>query len=308
MRDLRIGILVIVGACIFCGCNSDGYNWCIKNDGRNINGNKAVAGTDIGICSIEVVEPCVIAVIDSGIANEDYCADSYDVVDKTKVVDGSVHGAEIANILISLVDNDGAMLPYVLIDIKLEPSNMSPENIIKAIEYAEKCGARVVNCSWSVNWVSDELEEKIRYSQMLFVFAAGNDHDDKCEYPATLASQIDNVISVGGINCQGGLAYMSNYGGGVNIAAPAMDIKVKNDDGAVVYVNGTSFATPFVSGVAAYGFAAYPNYTAEQMKVAIMESAERNILLKGYIDCGGWVNLKNTLKYIKTQIQQDDSP
>ena len=49
------------------------------------------------------------------------------------------------------------------------------DTIIEAIEYAEKMGARVVNCSWSVKEYSEELYNTIKDSNMLFVVAAGND-------------------------------------------------------------------------------------------------------------------------------------
>ena len=58
-----------------------------------------------------------------------------------------------------------------------------------------------------------------------FVCAAGNDGADVEKLPTYPAAyDLDNIISVGAVNSQGKLASFSNYGNGVDVAAPGEDI------------------------------------------------------------------------------------
>jgi Subtilase family len=86
----------------------------------------------------------------------------------------------------------------------------------------------------------------------LIVAAAGNGGDDRIgdpvlDYPARLA----NVVSVAAIDETGRKASWSNYGNGLDIAAPGDKIRTLDGNHNTHYTFGTSFAAPFVAGVAA---------------------------------------------------------
>ena len=118
--------------------------------------------------------------------------------------------------------------------------------------------ATVINLSLAQwNSCSKTMQSAIDYATSkgaVTVVAAGNNNRDVSEYqPANCR----NVIAVGGTN--GGASYsVSNFGTGIDIAAPAADIWSTYNSGKATpaaddygYMSGTSMATPMVSGAIA---------------------------------------------------------
>lgn len=144
----------------------------------------------------------------------------------------------------------------------------SVSNAVKAVKYATAAGADICNMSWGTTTYSETLEHIMRESDMLFIAAAGNNgrnNNSTPMYPACYA--LDNLISVSYIDSYGNLAFDSNYGvSTVDIAAPGADI-YSTTVGGYVYANGTSMATPHVSGIAALLYACeeapYPSNVKE---------------------------------------------
>ncbi len=141
---------------------------------------------------------------------------------------------------------------------------------IAAIAYAKSFGVRIANASWGgVGRPGDapELHDAIATSGMLFVAAAGNDSSNNDVGPAVeLPASFDlpNIVSVAAIDNTGNLAPFSNYGRtSVDIAAPGVGILSAlpaNSSFPVGWgwLDGTSMATPHVSGSAALVASVYP--------------------------------------------------
>jgi serine protease len=102
------------------------------------------------------------------------------------------------------------------------------------------------------------------------VAAAGNDASSTFAYPASY----DGVISVSAVNINRNRAYYSNFGSAIDVAAPGGDdttgrliLSTSADDTvspireAYVLLQGTSMATPHVSGVLALMKSVYPALT-----------------------------------------------
>lgn len=220
------------------------------------------------------------------------------------------HGTHIAGIIGA--SHNGTEILGIVPKVKIIPLNiMSNEanidTIIEAIEYAEKMGARVVNCSWSVKEYSEELYNTIKDSNMLFVVAAGNDSKSIDEYPLYPASfNLKNVITVASIDNTGELSNFSNYGNKVSVAAPGEYIYSTLPNNQYGYSYGTSIATAFVTGLAGLIFSVEPTLKAEE----VVSLIERGVLplesLKGKIKTSGIINVSNTLNILECSLNQEN--
>ncbi len=162
---------------------------------------------------------------------------------------------------------DGRMNPGCrLIPIKITPGRSgyaSSFDIANAILYATSRGARAINISFTGGGPSRFEREAMRHAithGCVVVAASGNrGFSDGLapQYPAAYAA--DGLgIQVGASDCFDRRAVFSSYGPGLDLIAPGVDIwstymQYPSTAGAsypgYVAVSGTSFATPFVTGV-----------------------------------------------------------
>lgn len=185
-------------------------------------------------------------------------------------------------------------------------------NAIKAVDYftgLKNKGLNVVatNNSWGGGGFSQALKDAIDRAGaagILFIAAAGNsgtNNDATASYPSGYTSS--NIIAVASITSTGGLSSFSQYGATtVDIGAPGSAIwstvpvavgKGKNatiGSGYASY-NGTSMATPHVSGAAALYASLNPGASATQIKNAILSSAIATPSLSGKVVTGGRLNM-----------------
>ena len=215
---------------------------------------------------------------------------------------GAYHGTHVAGIV-----RTASQLAQQGIDVKIMPikyldssgSGLS-SNAVRAIDYAIKNGAVVLNNSWgsmnSSRAVSDAIE-RTRQAHMLFVAAAGNgdaagigiDTDLQPFYPA--AYPHDNIISVAAGDQDGNLTRFSNYGkSSVDITAPGLNIKSTRNGNTYGVLSGTSMASPYVAGVAAMLWGMRPDLSYHEVKQVLLNSVTMNPNLAGKILTGGDIN------------------
>jgi subtilisin family serine protease len=124
-------------------------------------------------------------------------------------------------------------------------------DVMRAIYYAQKNGATVINMSFSFPTYSPELKNAVNFVTgrgVVCVASAGNDGSSSLVYPAALS----DVMGVGSTTNFDALSNFSNYGSGdVFVGAPGEGIVTTYPYGTYAAAWGTSFSAPFVSGTAA---------------------------------------------------------
>lgn len=184
----------------------------------------------------------------------------------------------------------------------------STANAIKAIDYftdlKTRHGLNIVatNNSWGGGGFSQALQDAIgraNTANILFVAAAGNDaydNDATANYPSNYPNA--NVIAVASITSTGALSSFSQWGKTtVDLGAPGSGIwstvpksaKGKLSSGYASY-NGTSMATPHVTGAAALYASTRPGATAADIKAAILGNTVPTTSLQNKTVTGGRLN------------------
>ncbi len=205
------------------------------------------------------------------------------------------HGTHVSG-LIAAQRNNGVGIDGVADNVRIMMLRVVPDgdeydkDVALAIRYAVDHGAKVINMSFGKSFSPEKnwVDSAIRYAEqkdVLVLHSSGNDGDnidEKDVYPNpwlqewnTLAS---NYITVGASSdpkITGSItAEFSNYGKQkVDLFAPGVKI-YSTMPGGNKYGNqqGTSMATPIVSGIAAMIRSYYPQLSAVQVKHIIEKS------------------------------------
>ena len=224
---------------------------------------------------------------------------------------GDDHGTHVAG-TIGGVGGNGTGVAGVCWSIKLLNAKFlgntggTTANAIKAVDYftglknSQNLPIVATSNSWGGGGFSQALFDAIERANVagiLFIAAAGNSTLN-CEtsscYPAEYTNA--NVIAVASTTNTGAISSFSNYGATtIDIGAPGSGIlsTVPTSSGTSGYLsyNGTSMATPHVSGAAALYAAYNPGKSAAEIKAAILNSATPTSSLSGRTVTGGRLNI-----------------
>ena len=154
-------------------------------------------------------------------------------------------------------------------------------NYLVKLKHDYGINIRVTNNSYGGFPESPTLYNAIaatRDEGMVYVAGAGNDSknsDVSPFYPASF--NLDNIISVAAIDSSGALTSFSNYGvESVDIAAPGIGVYTTIPNNQYGAYQGTSIATPHVTGAIALLYAYHPEYVYSQAVWAIIHSGTVN--------------------------------
>lgn len=265
----------------------------------------------------------IVAVIDTGIAYEDYCQNTpngvkcyymapdlagttfvqgYDFANSdSHANDDNSHGTHVAGTIAQTTNNAlgvaGVAFKSKIMPIKaLDASGSGSYSwIADSIVYAADHGANVISMSLGGPSPSITLQNALAYAYskgITIVAAAGNDGmGGPASYPAAYD---DYVIAVAATRYDETRSYYSTTGNYVDVAAPGGDVTVNQNgdaygDGILQqtfnpntkntnsfgywFFQGTSMATPHVSGVAALLIANGKNNPAD-VREALEKTAE----------------------------------
>ena len=199
--------------------------------------------------------------------------------DPSDVVEG--HGTHVSGTIAASANNGQGIVGVAFnahvmavraLDINGEGTS---ESLSKSIIYATNNGADVINASWGGSGGTDSaIASAVSYALahgVVFVAAAGNDGNGvPVEFPANLPG----VIAVAATDRNDAIANFSNTGNALSLAAPGVDILSCFPGADYQSLDGTSMATPHVSGVVALLLSYWPQYTVAQVKSALTQNTD----------------------------------
>lgn len=220
------------------------------------------------------------------------------VDDRESPADSLGHGTMVCGVMAALTGNgrgvagmmggtggDSAGARIVSVKATLGHSTaVSGSFLARAIVLAAASGARAINCSIAGPVPSELVRGALVFARDLgatVVCAAGNSADERLQYPAAY-SRFGATVSVGAINSSGTLADFSTRGEQVDVVAPGQDIystwlTYENASGSPLrdftYASGTSFAAPFVTGMAGLAATLQPDLRDNDFQELVRRTA-----------------------------------
>ena len=198
---------------------------------------------------------------------------------KNDGADGQGHGTALTSVMAGT--NSGVqgiaprseILSYRVID---KTGKTDSYTVASGIVKAVQDGARVINLSLGSEHGSDVLEQAVEYALengVSIVAAVGNDGEGLVNFPAAY----DGVIGVSSVGENGQVSSFSNYGEGVDIAAPGVGILAAWELQEMVSFSGTSVSSAIVSA----------SIAAELSKDSTLTSHDAEDLLVRYANESG---------------------
>lgn len=186
-------------------------------------------------------------------------------------------------------------------DAKLLPIRIFDENgstddaaLLRGVTVAVNSGAKIIEFGGgplsNMNKPLCQAFQKVDELGLLLVLPAGNDGTALKEYPENCP--IRNLIVSTAADARGSLADFATYGfSAIHVAAPGVQITAMGRDGAATEENsGGSFASGLTAGVAALVWSAHPEFTATQVRTALIRGSTPTEGLRGKVRSNGLLN------------------
>ena len=252
------------------------FDWQLETMGGSYFKKRNIDGTGIRVCVLDVGFPDVDTdPITRHLFNNGNYIEGYDFIrDKPLRFKGFKHGKQVLSFIAGKIDTHRVGLATNIelllarTEWMLTEKPYEEEVWVKALEWAHKKGARLVNSSLGYSGKShshEELDGKTTLTSragnlaakkgMLVINSAGNEGIDEWKRIA-FPADADSVLAVGGISEYDGIKLdFSSFG-------PSKDLRIKPNVCALgrVYIlnknefeiiDGTSFSAPLITGFAA---------------------------------------------------------
>ena len=193
-------------------------------------------------------------------------------------VDEYGHGTQLCGV-IAASQNNGLGVSGIAPESKILPLKISEGGtpidsaVAEAIIYASDYGAKIINLSLKFGDEPQVITDAVAYAigkGVLLVGAAGQYEGEVVNFPAKL----EDVIAVSATNDTDTLWFRSNFGSEIELSAPGDNIYTTKMGGGYDDGRGTSLATAIVSAVVALITANHPEFTREQIKEHLINSAD----------------------------------
>jgi thermitase len=235
--------------------------------------------------TVSVGDDVLVAVIDGGVNfAHPYFAGKpgslisvWDYVDNDSLANdepggsSSGHGTFVAGV-IRLVAPAADIRVYRVLDTAGQGDGFS---IAGAVLRAMDDGCRVINLSMGMLGTHDGLDDALalaRQNNIVVIAAAGNDSTDITSLIPFPASR-DYCFAVAALDSFDRKADFSNYGIKIDLCAPGTRVYAPYLDTLYAWWDGTSFSTPFVSGLAALVLSIRPTATWEDLQASMCSTA-----------------------------------
>jgi hypothetical protein len=191
-------------------------------------------------------------------------------------VDGDDHGTHCAGIAAATINNNigiAGIAQARLLAVKVfNGRNGYTSNEASGIRWAADNDADVVSISLR-GGSTTALRNACQYAWdhgCIIIAASGNDYEHLVYYPAAY----DTVVAVGAIDQSDQHCSFSNYGPELELSAPGRQILSTILNNQYASWDGTSMATPHVSGVAALTLSTSPSLSNQQVRDILDETAD----------------------------------
>ncbi|MFH0836232.1 MAG: S8 family serine peptidase [Candidatus Micrarchaeota archaeon] len=244
-------------------------------------------------------------------------------------VDDFGHGTHCAG-TIAAVMNNGRGVAGVAPNVKIMPlrglsaAGGDSVKLAQAIRYAVDNGADVLSNSWGGFGYDPILADAVAYAiehGTVFIASAGN-ANSQVEY--FVPASFDGVIAVAASDWNDQRAAFSNYGDKIAVTAPGVNvlslraagtdmyatpdnpsptehvIPQGNSNGEYYYASGTSMSAPHAAGVAALVKSVHPEYSPNQVALALTISAD-DVQDSGFDVYSGYGRV-NAFKAVQTTV------
>jgi hypothetical protein len=194
---------------------------------------------------------------------------------------GSSHGTHVTGVVnaagsngVGIVGLAGGLGAPGVKGMALGIGDTTPNSgvIDDAILYAADNGARVITISSAVG-PSQAISDALAYAygtKDVFIDCASGNSSSAVAFPATRPE----VAAVGATNHNDSRSWFSNYGPELELVAPGEDILSTRPNDGYASDDGTSFAAPYVAGLAALVRSRNPGLQAPEVRELIRDTAE----------------------------------
>lgn len=197
------------------------------------------------------------------------------------------HGTFVASSIVASKNGKGIVgvaydakwMPVIMFN----PGSYSSFEIALGAVWATNNGARAINNSWGGGISFGPVKDAFDYamaSGTTVVASMGNTYHDEVQYPAALPG----VIASGALDASNRKVTFSTGGRHISTGAPGQDTMLVNPtwqdtkpEGGYALISGTSFSSPYTTGVAALILQKCPNATPYQVRRVMEMNADSSI-------------------------------